>query len=81
MFAAYDMRADRLHGHIKPRRRRSEFLAFLRYVRSLHPEHKRLAIILDNFIPHLTTKTDNRVGEYAAAHNIELVYVPSTPTG
>lgn len=68
------MRADRLYGHIKPRKRRSE--VFLRYVRSLHPEHKRLAIILDNFSPHLTTKTDNRVGDYAAAHNIELVYVP-----
>jgi transposase len=76
MFAAYDLRADRLYGHIKPRKRRGEFLAFLRYVRSLHPEHKRLAIILDNFSPHLTTKTDTRVGDYAAAHNIELVYVP-----
>jgi DDE superfamily endonuclease len=76
MFAAYDLRADRLYGHIKPRKRRGEFLASLRYVRSLHPEHKRLAIILDNFSPHLTTKTDTRVGDYAAAHNIELVYVP-----
>ena len=38
MFAAYDLRADRLYGHIKPRKRRGEFLAFLRYVRSLHPE-------------------------------------------
>lgn len=36
----------------------------------------RLAIILDNFSPHLTTKTDTRVGDYADAHNIELVYVP-----
>jgi transposase len=76
MFAAYDLRADRLYGHIKQRKRRGEFLAFLRYVRSLHPEHKRLAIILDNFSPHLTTKTDTRVGDYAAAHNIELAYVP-----
>jgi hypothetical protein len=49
---------------------------FLRYVRSLYPERQRLAIILDNFSPHLTTKTDTRVGDYAAAHNIELVYVP-----
>ncbi|HYB29897.1 MAG TPA: IS630 family transposase [Solirubrobacteraceae bacterium] len=75
--AAYDLRADRLYGHIKARKRRGEFLAFLRYVRSLYPEHERVAIILDNFSPHLTTKTDTRVGEYTAAHNIELVYVPS----
>jgi len=76
MFAAYDLRADKLYGHIKDRKRRGEFLASLRYVRSLHPEHKRLAIILDNFSPHLTTKTDTRVGDYADAHNIELAYVP-----
>ena len=76
LFAAYDLRADHLYGHVKPRKRRGEFLAFLRYVRSLHPEHKRVAIILDNFSPHLTTKTDTRVGDYADAHNIELAYVP-----
>ena len=35
-----------------------------------------MAIILDNFSPHLTTKTDTRVGDYADAHNIELAYVP-----
>jgi transposase len=76
MFAAYDLRTDRLYGHIKPRKRRSEFLAFLRYVRSLHPEQRRLVVILNNFSPHLTTKTDTRVSDYADAHNIELVYVP-----
>ena len=58
MFDVYDLRADRLYGHIKPRNRRGEFLAFLRYVRSLYPEHKRRVIILGNFSPHLTTKTD-----------------------
>ena len=52
MFAAYDLRADQLYGHIKPRKRGGEFLAFLRYVRSLHPESKRLAIIPDNFSSH-----------------------------
>jgi len=69
MFAADDMRTDKLYGHIKPRKRRGEFLAFLRYVRSMHPQDKRLAIILDNFSPHLTTKTDTRVGDYAAAQH------------
>ena len=57
-------------------KRRREFLAFLRYVRYLHPEQKRLAIILDNFSPHLTTKTERRIGGYATADNIELVYIP-----
>jgi transposase len=76
LFSAYDLRADRLYGHVKPRKRRGEFLAFLRYVRSLHPPERRIAIVLDNFSPHLTTKTDTRVGDYAAANNIELAYVP-----
>ena len=40
LFAAYDLRFDRLYGHIKPRKRRGEFLAFLRYVRSLYPARR-----------------------------------------
>jgi transposase len=76
MFAAYDLSADRLYGHIKPCKRpwRVPRLPALRPLAA--PRHKRLAIILDNFSPHLTTKTDTRVGDYADAHNIELVYVP-----
>jgi hypothetical protein len=40
------------------------------------PRHTRLAIILDNFSPHLNTKTDTRVRDYGDAHNIELIYGP-----
>jgi hypothetical protein len=36
----------------------------------------RIAIVLDNFSPHLSTKTDQRVGQWAAANNVELAYVP-----
>jgi hypothetical protein len=50
-------------------------VAFLRCVRSLHPADERLAIIPANFSPHLSTKTDRRVGDHAAAHNIDLIYV------
>ena len=32
--------------------------------------------MLDNFSPHLTTKTDSRVGDWAEANNVELAYVP-----
>ena len=55
---------------------RSEFLAFCRYQRSLYPAGVRIGIVLDNFSPHLTTKTDSRVGEWATANNVELAYVP-----
>jgi transposase len=76
LLAAYDLARDRLYGHIKPRKGRTEFLAFCRYVRSLYPPQVRLAFVLDNFSPHLTSKTDGRVGGWAAENNVELAYVP-----
>ena len=63
-------------GHIKPRKGRVEFLTFCRYLRSLHPPQVRIGIVLDNFSPHLTTTTDQTVGEWAKANNVELAYVP-----
>jgi transposase len=76
LLAAYDLGRDRLYGHVKTRKGRTEFLAFCRYVRSLYPPEVRLAFVLDNFSPHLSTKTDSRVGDWAAANNVELAYVP-----
>jgi transposase len=76
LLAAYDLRRDRLYGHIQKRKGRSQFLAFLRYLRSLYPPEVRLGVVLDNFSPHRSTKTDGRVGAFVAAHNIELAYVP-----
>ncbi len=32
--------------------------------------------MLDNSSPHRSTKTDTRVGDWAAANNVELAYVP-----
>jgi transposase len=37
----------------------------------------RIAIVMDNFSPHLSTKKDQRVGNWAAANNVELAYVPT----
>jgi transposase len=76
LLAAYDLGRDRLYGHIKPRKGRTEFLAFCRYLRSLYPPEVRIAIVLDNFSPHLSTTKDQRVGDWAAANNVELAYVP-----
>ncbi len=76
LLAGYDLSTDRLYGHIKTRKGRSEFLGFCRYLRSLHPPEVRIAIVLDNFSPHLSTKKDQRVGDWAAANNVELAYVP-----
>ena len=77
LLAGYDLSTDRLYGHVKTRKGRTEFLAFCRYLRSLHPPDVRIAIVLDNFSPHLSTRKDRRVGEWAAANNVELAYTPT----
>jgi transposase len=76
LLAAYDLSRDRLYGHIRTSKGRTDFLAFGRHIRSLYPPEVRIAIVLDNFAPHLSTRKDPRVGEWAAANNVELAYVP-----
>ena len=77
LLAAYDLGADKIYGHIKTTKNRTKFLEFCRYLRSLHPPEVRIAIVMDNFSPHLSTKKDSRVGDWAAANNVELAYVPT----
>jgi transposase len=77
LFAAYELGEDKLYGHIKPRKTRARFLEFCRYLRSLYPPSVRIAIICDNFSPHLTTRKDKRVGQWAAASNVEIAYTPT----
>jgi transposase len=77
MMGAYDLSRDRLYGHIVAKKDRTAFLRFLRYIRSLYPPEVRIGIVLDNFSPHLSTKKDQRVGEWAAANNVELAYTPT----
>jgi transposase len=77
LFAALDLAADKMYGHVKATKNRTDFLTFCRYLRSLYPLEVRIAIVLDNFSPHLSTRTDTRVGDWAAANNVELAYVPT----
>lgn len=77
LFAAYDLGTDKMYGHVKKSKNRTKFLEFCRYLRSLYPPEVRIAIVLDNFSPHLSTKPDPRVGEWAEANNVELAYVPT----
>jgi transposase len=77
LFAAYDLAEDKLYGHIKPRKTRGRFLEFCCYLRSLYPPQVRIAIVCDNFSPHLTTRKDKRVGAWAAANNVEIAYTPT----
>jgi hypothetical protein len=62
-----DLGTDKMYGHVKVNKNRTTFLAFCRYRRSLYPPEVRIAIVMDNFSPHLSTNKDQRVGEWAAA--------------
>ena len=77
LMAAYDLNRDKLYGHIKVTKDRTRFLEFCRYLRTLYPPDIRMAIVMDNFSPHLSTKVDTRVGDWAETNNVELAYVPT----
>jgi transposase len=74
---AYELGEDKLFGHVKPRKTRTRFLEFCRYLRSLYPPEVRIAIVCDNYSPHLSTARDTRVGTWAAANNVEFAYTPT----
>ena len=76
LMAGYDLSTDKLYGHVVTKKGRTACLSFVKYLRSLHSPEVRIAIVLDNFSPHLSTKKDTRVGDWAAANNVELAYTP-----
>jgi hypothetical protein len=65
LLAAYELGEDKLYGHIKPCKTRARFLEFCRYLRSLYPAATAIAIVCDNFSPHLITRKDGRAGTRA----------------
>ncbi|WP_225858577.1 IS630 family transposase [Rhodococcus wratislaviensis] len=77
LFAAYDLNTDKLYGHVKTTKNRTKFLEFCRYLRSLYPPEVRLAIVCDNYSPHLTTRKCRRVADWAEANNVEIAYTPT----
>jgi transposase len=76
--AAYELGEDKLSGHVKPRKTRARFLEFCRYLRSLYPPTVRIAVVCDNYSPHLSTRRDTRVGDRAKANNVEFAYTPTS---
>ena len=77
LLAAYhlsrDRCRDRLYGHIKPRKRRTEFLVFPRYLRT-SPAGDAIGHRAGQLQP---APVDPRVTEWAAANNAELAYTPT----
>jgi transposase len=77
LLAAYELGEDKLFGHVKQNKTRTRFLEFCRYLRSLYPPAVRIAIVCDNYSPHLSTRKDARVGTWAMANNVEFAYTPT----
>ena len=67
LLSAYDLSKDKLYAHMKKHKTNAEFLAFLKYLRTLYPPSSVIYVILDNFSPH----TVPRVLEYAETNDIE----------
>lgn len=76
-FAAHDLAHDHPFGHAKPYKKRTQFLEFCRSLRTLYPIEVRIAIVCNNFSPHLTTNRCRRVADRAEANNVEIAYTPT----
>ncbi|MDI9915441.1 hypothetical protein [Rhodococcus sp. IEGM 1379] len=72
--AAYDLGKDKLYGHIKTAKNPTKFLKFCRYLRTRYPAEVRVAIVCDNFSPHLTTTKCQRVARWAESNEFEFGY-------
>ena len=71
--SAYDVHADKLWMRSYKRKRRTEVLSFLKYIRAKFPDDIRIHLILDNWSPH---KCKNVV-RWAKKANVRLVYTPT----
>ena len=81
LMAAYDLNTDKMYGHVKTTKDRTRFLEFCRYLRTLYPPNTRIAIVLDNFSPHLSTKVNTRVGDWRKPTTWSWPTCPPTPAG
>jgi len=71
LLAAYDPATGRMYGHIRSTKTWREVRELLRSLRARFDEH--LIVVLDNFSPH----HKRELRDWAAAHDIELVYLPT----
>ena len=71
--AAYDLETGRLFGQFKKRKRWTEFLSFLKWLRLRYHQTQTLHIVLDNFSPHLKQE----VHTWARKNRIRFYFTPS----
>ncbi|ATY84093.1 IS630 family transposase [Kyrpidia spormannii] len=73
LFAALDLKADKLYGHVSSSKKHQDILRFLKVLRRRYHRSERLYVVLDNFSPH----KHRTVTEWAAENNVELVFTPT----
>ena len=73
VFGAYDIHTDRLRTRMRPRRRGSDMLAFMRQLRLCYPARVRVYWIQDDLSANWTPD----IREFAERNNIELVPTPT----
>lgn len=71
-FAAYDLETSKLFGRFTKRKRWTEFLSFLKWLRQRF-KNQTLHIVLDNFSPHLK----DEVHQWARKNRIKFYFTPS----
>jgi DDE superfamily endonuclease len=73
LLSSYDLTNDEMRAHMKEHKTNVEFLAFLKYLRSVYPAFVLIYVILDNFSPHIM----DRVLAYALENNMSFVLTPT----
>jgi len=73
VMGAFNVHADRLRVRLRPRRRASDNLAFLKQIRGCYPKRLRIYWIQDNLSANWTPD----IRAFAHANNIELVPTPT----
>jgi len=71
--AFYDVFEDKLWGYLRKRKRSTEFLGVLKWMRRRYPKEERIFLILDNFSPHRC----QIIREWAAKNKVTLVFTPT----
>lgn len=71
--AFYDVYQDKLWGYIRKRKRSTEFLGVLKWMRRRYPKEEVIYLILDNFSPHRC----KIIFTWAEANNVKLVFTPT----
>jgi transposase len=71
--AFYDLETGRLYGRFTKNKRRKQWFAFLKWVRSRYPKQQRLHIVTDNYPTHLGVA----MAAWAFAQNVQFYFTPT----